>query len=99
MITHKLKVEGIDLGHAKISIDNVPMRCRAVNVDMAVDQIHSTKIVMESVPEIDIETWVTFEFTPQTIEQALKVVESALKNGNYEREIINRLEEIIDANI
>ena len=100
MIAHKLKVNGIDLAHANISVDDVPMKCSALKVDMAVDQIHSATIEMETlaVPEIEIDSWVTFGFTPETVEQAIAVLKSAFKNNDYDkkRDLICKLEEMIE---
>lgn len=100
MIPHKLKVNGIDLAHAKISVDDVPMRCSALKVDMAVGQIHSATIEMETltVPEIEIDSWVTLGFTPETVEQAIAVLKSAFKNNDYakNRDLIRKLEKMIE---
>lgn len=100
MNSHKVKIDGIDLGHAKIFIDGVQIPCRAINVDMAVDQAHSTTVTMENllVPDIEIDSLVTFDFTPQTVEQALAVIKSTLNNRKPEEctDLLNQIRDTID---
>lgn len=100
MKVHKLKVDGIDLAHARISVDDKPIGARTLKVDMALNQIHSATIEMETlcVPNIDIESFITFGFTPETVDQAIAVLKSALKNNDYakNRDLICKLEEMIE---
>lgn len=100
MVAHKLKVDGMDLAHAHITLDDKPIKARELKIDMGVDRIHSATIEMEtlSVPEVDIESFITFGFTPETVEQALGVIRSAFKNDSYDtqKNIIRELEKIID---
>jgi len=100
MVTHKLKVDGTDLAHAHIYLDDKPIKARKLKIDMDVGSIHSATIEMEtlSVPEVDIESFITFGFTPETVEQALGVIRSVFKNDSYDtqKNIIRELEKIID---
>lgn len=100
MLVHKLKVDGIDLAHAHIYLDDKPIRAREVKIDMGVDRIHSATIKMEtlSVPDVDIEAFITFGFTPETVDQAIGVINSALKNGDYpeQTEILEKLARVIE---
>jgi hypothetical protein len=100
MVAHKLKVDGMDLAHAQIYLDDKPIRARAVKIDMGVDRIHAATIKMEtlSVPDVDIEAFITFEFTPETVDQAIGVINSALKNGDYpeQAEILKKLTSVIE---
>ena len=100
MVTHKLKVDGTDLAHANIYLDDKPIQVRELNIDMGVDSIHSATIEMETltVPDVDIDSFITFGFTPATVEQALGVIRSVFKNDSYDtqRHVVNELEKIID---
>ena len=100
MLAHKLKVDGIDLAHAQIYLDDKPIRARELKIDMGVDRIHAATIEMEtlSVPDVDIEAFITFGFTPETVDQAIGVINSALKNGDYpeQTEILKKLESVIE---
>ena len=100
MVAHKLKVDGTDLAHANITLDDKPIKARELKIDMGVGRIHSATIEMEtlSVPEVDIESFITFGFTPETVEQALGVIRSVFKNDSYDtqKNIIRELEKIID---
>ena len=98
MIPHKLKVTGMDLNHTKVNIDGNDMKCRSVVVDMGLDHIHSATIELDCVPEIDADSWITYGFTPETVEQAIGVIKSKLKNGDYDekRQLIVELEKLVD---
>ena len=100
MVAHKLKVDGMDLAHAQIYLDDKPIRAREVKIDMGVDRIHAATIEMEtlSVPDVDIEALITFSFTPETVDQAIGVLDSALKNGDYpeQKEILKKLASVIE---
>ena len=100
MVAHKLKVDGMDLAHANITLDDKPIRARKLKIDMAVDSIHSATIEMETltVPDVDIDSFITFGFTPETVEQALGVLRSVFKNDSYDtqKHVVNELEKIID---
>ena len=95
---HRLKVEGMDLGRAKVSIDDKSFRCSAVNVDMRVDQIHSATIELNCVPDIDIQAFITFGFTPDTVEQAVAVLRSALDKEKFlpKSETYEQLENLLE---
>lgn len=100
MVAHKLKVDGMDLAHAHIYLDDKPIIAREVKIDMGVDRIHAATIEMEtlSVPDIDIEAFITFGFTPETVDQAIAVLKSAFRNNDYakNRDLICKLEEMIE---
>lgn len=99
MVAHKLKVDGIDLEHAQIYLDDKPIRAREVKIDMGVDRIHSATIKMEtlSVPDVDIEAFITFEFTPETVDQAIEIIRSALKSDDFEKKqkVLKKLIELV----
>ena len=98
MIPHKLKVTGMDLNHAKVNIDGNDIKCRSVVVDMGLDHIHSATIELDCAPEIDADSWITYGFTPKTVKQAIGVIKSKLKNGEYEEkcQLIVELEKAVD---
>lgn len=95
---HRLKVEGMDLGHAKVSIDDKSFPCRAVNVDMRVDQIHSATVELDCAPDIDIEAFITFGFTPDTVKQAVAVLRSELDKEKHlpKSETYEQLENLLE---
>ena len=96
MVAHKLKVDGIDLEHAQIYLDDKPIRAREVKIDMGVDRLHSATIEVNGVPDIDIEAYVTLDFTPETVEQAIAIIKSKLKNSDYVeiKELIQEIGEL-----
>ncbi len=100
MVAHKLKVDGVDLAHANIYLDDKPISAREIKIDMGVDRIHSTTIEMEtlSVPDVDIDSFITFGFTPTTVEQALGVIQGALCNSSNEDKnyMLNKLKDILE---
>lgn len=99
MLAHKLKVDGMDLAHAHITLDDKPIRAREVKIDMGIDRIHSATIEMEtlSVPDVDIEAFITFGFTPETVDQAIEIIRSALKADDFEKKqkVLKKLVELI----
>ena len=100
MLAHKLKVDGMDLAHAQIYLDDKPIRARELKIDMGVDRIHAATIEMEtvSVPDVDIEALITFGFTPETVEQAIEIIRSALKSDDFEKKqkVLKKLVELVE---
>lgn len=100
MVAHKLKVDGMDLAHAHIYLDDKPIKARELKIDIGVGRIHSATIEMEAltVPDVDIDSFITFGFTPETIEQALGVIRSVFKNNSIDtqKHVVNELEKIIE---
>lgn len=80
--SHNLKIKGIDEAHASVYVDDNPVRCFSVNLDMGIDRMHSATIGLVTVPDVDIEAMITYRYTPDTIEAALKLVETELKRNN-----------------
>lgn len=76
---HKLKIEPLDIGHAKVYVDGNPISCSKVDVHMEVGCMHTTDITMCGEPELEYDSLVTYEFTPKTVECAVKVLKAALQ--------------------
>ena len=85
----------MDFAHAKIYVNDTEIKARSLKLDMAVDMVHSATIECSCCPEIECESWVTYGFTPETVEESLKIIESALENGT-EWDKVNLLTRILD---
>ena len=79
---HHVKIEPIDVGHYKVSVDNKPMRARKVDVSIDVESIPSVDIDLVSEPEMEVDGLVTFGYTPKTIKGAVDLLKAALNRND-----------------
>lgn len=94
---HKIKIEPIDDGHAKVYIDGNPVSCTKVDVHMEVGCMHQTDIRMNGEPDLEYDSLVTYDFTPKTVECAVKVLKAALlKNDIVAFLGMNELNKVIE---
>lgn len=84
---HRLKIEPMDIGHARVSIDDTVVRASKVDVHMEVGSKHQAKITLVGEPEIEIDSLITFDFSPKTVKRAVDVLKVALKR----KDVIARL--------
>jgi hypothetical protein len=84
---HRLKIESMDIGHARVSIDDTVVRASKVDVHMEVDSMHQAEITLLGEPEMDIDSLITFDFSPKTVRRAVDVLKVALKR----KDVIARL--------
>lgn len=79
---HRLKIESLDIGHAKVSIDDTVIRASKVDVHMEVGSAHSAEISLIGEPEMDFDSLITFDFSPKTVKKAVDVLKIALKRND-----------------
>lgn len=80
---HRLKIEPLDIGHAKVSIDDTVIRATKVDVHMEVGSAHSAEISLIGEPEMEIDSLITFDFSPKTVKKAVDVLKIALKRNDF----------------
>lgn len=80
---HRLKIETLDIGHAKVSIDDTVIRATKVDVHMEVGSAHSAEISLIGEPEMDFDSLITFDFSPKTVKKAVDVLKVALKRNDF----------------
>lgn len=82
-MVHRLKIEPLDIGHAKVSIDDTVIRATKVDVHMEVGSAHSAEISLIGEPEMEIDSLITFDFSPKTVKKAVDVLKIALKRNDF----------------
>jgi len=80
---HRLKIEPLDIGHARVSIDDTAIRATKVDVHMEVGSAHSAEISLIGEPEMEIDSLITFDFSPKTVKKAVDVLKIALKRNDF----------------
>ena len=75
---HRLKIEPLDIGHAKVSVDDTVIRARKVDVHMEVGSAHTAEISLIGEPEMDFDSLITFDFSPKTVKKAVDIMVSRL---------------------
>ena len=80
---HKVRIEPIDEGHAKVFIDDTHVWASKVDVHMEVGCIHQTDIRLSGEPEMEYESLVTFDFDPKTVRKAVDVLKIALERNDF----------------
>ena len=80
---HKVKIESMGVPYAKITLDGKPVRAQSIDVHLETGCVPVTDISFISDPELEIETLVTVDFTPKTVESAVKVLKAALKKNDF----------------
>lgn len=80
---HKVKIEPIDEGHARVFIDGMNVLASKVDVHMEVGCIHQTDIRLSGEPEMEYESLVTFDFDPKTVRKAVDVLKIALERNDF----------------
>lgn len=80
---HRLKIEPMDIGHARVSIDDTVVRASKVDVHMEVGSMHQAEITLLGEPEMDIDSLITFDFSPKTVKRAVDVLKIALKRNDF----------------
>lgn len=80
---HKIKIEPMDAGHAKIYIDGKPILATKIDVHMESNCLHQTDIRLFGEPEMEYESLVTFDFDPKTVKKAVDILKIALKRNDF----------------
>lgn len=80
---HRLKIEPLDIGHAKVSVDDTVIRARKVDVHMEVGSAHTAEISLIGEPEMDFDSLITFDFSPKTVKKAVDVLKIALRRNDF----------------
>ena len=80
---HKVKIESFNNGaNAHVYVDEKPLKASAVDVHMEVRCMPQTDITVCSEPELEIDSLVTFDFTPKTYKMAMEVLKAGLKKND-----------------
>lgn len=80
---HKLKIEPLDIGHAKVSVDDTVIRASKVDVHMEVGSAHQAEITLLGEPEMEFDSLITFDFSPKTVKKAVDVLKAALERNDF----------------
>lgn len=80
---HKLKIEPLDIGHARVSIDDTVVRASKVDVHMEVGSMHQAEITLIGEPDMEIDSLITFDFNPKTVKKAVDVLKVALEKNDF----------------
>lgn len=80
---HRLKIEPMDIGHARVSIDDTVVRASKVDVHMEVGSMHQAEITLLGQPEMEIDSLITFDFSPKTVKRAVDVLKIALRRNDF----------------
>ena len=80
---HRLKIEPLDIGHAKVSVDDTVIRARKVDVHMEVGSAHQAEITLLGEPEMEFDSLITFDFSPKTVKKAVDVLKAALERNDF----------------
>ena len=79
---HKVKIESFNNGaNAHVYVDDTKVKASAVDVHMEVSCVPQTDITICSEPELEIDSLVTFDFTPKTYKMAVEVLKAGLKKN------------------
>lgn len=80
---HKVKVESFNNGaNAHVYVDDKNIKASAVDVHMEVSCVPQTDITICSEPDLEIDSLVTFDFTPKTYKMAMEVLKAGLKKND-----------------
>lgn len=82
-MTHKVKIESMDIGHAKVSVDGTNIKASKVDVHMETGCAHETEIRLIGEPEMEYESLVMFDFDPKTVRKAVDVLKIALERNDF----------------
>lgn len=80
---HRLKIEPLDIGHAKVSVDDTVIRASKVDVHMEVGSAHQAEITLLGEPEMEFDSLITFDFSPKTVKKAVDVLKAALERNDF----------------
>ena len=80
---HKVKIESFNSGaNAHVYVDDKNIKASAVDVHMEVSCMPQTDISIVSEPELEIDSLVTYDFTPKTYKMAMEVLKAGLKKND-----------------
>ena len=80
---HRVKIEPIDEGHARVFIDEMNVKASRVDVHMEVGCVNQTDVRLTCEPEMEYESLVTFDFDPKTVRRAVDVLKIALERNDF----------------
>lgn len=79
---HKVKVESLGVPYARVSLDGRSLHCSGLDVHMSYGNVPETTLYINSDPEFDIDTLLTVEFTPKTVDSAVNVLLATIKRND-----------------
>lgn len=80
---HKVKIESFNSGaNAHVYVDDKNIKASALDVHMEVSCVPQTDITICSEPELEIDSLVTFDFTPKTYKMAMEVLKAGIKKND-----------------
>lgn len=83
MLLHKVKIASFNNGaNAHVYVDDKNIKASAVDVHMEVSCVPQTDITIYSEPDLEIDSLVTFDFTPKTYKMAMEVLKAGLKKND-----------------
>ena len=82
---HKVKIETFNSGaNAHVYVDGTEIHgVSALDAHLEAGCIPQTDIKMNSEPNLEIDSLVTFEFTPKTYKMAMEVLKAGLKRNDF----------------
>jgi len=86
-MTHKVKIESLDCGHATVFVDDKRIKASKIDVHMEVGCAHETEIKLIGEPDMEYDSLVTFNFSPQTVRKAVDVLKIALEKHDFIAEL------------
>lgn len=83
MYGHKVKVVSIDEKSEQVFIDDKEMHgVTGLDIHLEPQCIPQTDIKLRSEPDVEIESLVTFEFTPKTYKMAMELLRVGLRKND-----------------
>lgn len=80
MLMHNLSIKRNEQGSYNVELDSKPISAYQASMEWRVDEIPRATIKMFNAPEVDTDAYIEFDFTPDTLSEALGIVRSTLKN-------------------
>ena len=84
---HKVKIESIEGGRAKVFIDDKPIRASKIDMHAEVGCYPETEIRLVGEPDMEYDSLITFDFSPQTVRKAVDVLKVALEKHDFIAEL------------